>query len=146
MIYTLYSFSTFFNLMWMRKFAHKCNIRNVFTTTWTLSKQEGVAVFRFYSRTILNPHAEKHEEKISNMISYTAQVKWKSWLELDLKSHLQDSGPPFYLLRYGSNRDWRRVLFISSARNIFTTTWTLSKQEGCASVSILLQNHPQRNI
>ena len=27
-------------------------------------------------------------KRVSNMISYTAQVKCKSWLELDLNSHL----------------------------------------------------------
>ena len=62
--------------------------------------------------------SEKHEEKLSNMIYYTAQVKCKSWLELDLNSHLRDSGPPLYLLSYRANRDWRRVLSISSSRNI----------------------------
>ena len=88
--------------------------RNIFATTWTLSKRR-YAVFRLYYRTILRetlysavncqisldwdcgsnvrnevlqcfdsitePSPEKCEEKISDMISYTAQVKCKSWLE-----------------------------------------------------------------
>ena len=55
--------------------------------------------------SITEPSSEKHEEKISNMISYTAQAKFKSWLECDLNA-------------------------------IQARMW---------SVSILLQNHPQRN-
>ena len=63
-------------------------------------------MFLFYYRTI---PIEKHEEKISNMISYTAKVNSKSWLELGLSSHLRDSGPPLYLLSYQANSDWKWV-------------------------------------
>ena len=58
------------------------------------------------------------------------------------------SGPPLYLSgSHRANRDCRRVLSLSSSRNIFTTTWTsLSGQARLYSVSILLKNHPQRNM
>ena len=46
----------------------------------------------------------------------------KCWLERDLNSHLQDTGPPLYLLNYRIHRDWRRVLYDLSARYIHATT------------------------
>ena len=51
--------------------------------------------------SITEPSSEKHKEKISNTISHTTQVKCKSWLELDLNSHL---GTPVHSSKNGNNR------------------------------------------
>lgn len=45
----------------------------------------------------------------SIMISYTAEVNWKYWLEWDLNWHLWDSSLLLYLLNYYANRGWRWV-------------------------------------
>ena len=81
----------------------KSSVKVDSSETWTLSKR-GCAVFSILLQN--HPHAEKHEEKISNIISYTVQVKCESWLEWDLNAI----------------------------------------QARMCSVSILLQNHPQRNM
>ena len=60
----------------------KSSVKVDLSETWTLSKR-ACAVFD----SITEPSSEKHEEKISNMISYTAQVKCKSWLAVRLERY-----------------------------------------------------------
>ena len=62
--------------------------------------------------SITEPCSEKHEEKISNMISYNANVHSKSRLERDLNSHLRDFGPGLE----------ESFVHIKCTTNIFATT------------------------
>ena len=94
---------------------------------------------------VVLPQRNKKRKFLTWFLMLSKSSVIKSRLELDLNSHLRDPGPPLYLLSYRTNRDWRRVLTISSARNIFMTTWTPSKQ-GCAVFRFYYRTMPRRNL
>jgi hypothetical protein len=85
------------------------------------------------------------------MIFYTTETNCESWLERDLNSRLWHSSPPFYLLSYRDNRDWRRDLSIFSARNIFVEI-RLKMTEMCNAIrlfrflTVALRFRNNRNI
>ena len=72
---------------------------------------------RMYSVSI--PHvSQNHLQKYTWTVTeiFFFMIIWhcqsqlqKCWLEWDLNSHLQDTGPPLYLLSYWVHRDWRWV-------------------------------------
>ena len=87
---------------------------------------------------ITEPSSEKHEEKISNMISYTAKVKCKSWLERDLNAIQARMCSVSILLQNHPQRNMKRKFLTwfltlpkSSVKVDSSETWTLSKR-GCA--------------
>ena len=125
----------------------KSSVKVDSSETWTLSKR-GCAVFR----SITEPSSEKHEEKISNMISYTAKVKCKSWLERDLNAIQARMCSVSILLQNHPQRNMKRKFltwFLYTAK-VKCKSWLERDlnaiQARMCSVSILLQKHPQRNM
>ena len=105
----------------------------------------------FYS--ITEPSSEKHEEKVSNTISYTAKVKCKRWLEWDLNAVQARVCSISILLHNQPQRKMMRKFptwFLARPKSTVkidsNDTWTPSKRGSMCIVSILLNNQPQRKM